>query len=145
MSDSKTDYDKHLEVANDIQATRDESWRYVEKMHYTIASGALALSITLLTFTKDIQCQWWIIASWILLVGAIVSNFISHLVSYNESNKAREEVFKRMSYGKEFVPTEINNIIGQHNCLIMWLNGISIITLVLGVICTLIFFIIQII
>ena len=145
MAVEQTDYEKHLEVANDIQATRDESWRYVEKMHYTIASGALALSITLLTFTDALQFVWLIVASWILLVIAIILNFISHLVSYKEADKTREEIFKRMSVGKEFVPAEINNIIGQHNCLIMWLNIISIITLIFGVICTLIFFIMQII
>lgn len=145
MAVEQTDYEKHLEVANDIQATRDESWRYVEKMHYTIASGALALSITLLTFTDALQFVWLIVASWILLVIAIILNFTSHLVSYKEADKTREEIFKRMSVGKEFVPAEINNIIGQHNCLIMWLNIISIITLIFGVICTLIFFIMQII
>lgn len=45
----KTDYDKYNEIAESIQSTRDESWKYVETLQYAIATGALALSITLLT------------------------------------------------------------------------------------------------
>lgn len=144
MGDNKTDYDKHLEVACSVEATRDESWRYVEKMQYAIASGALALSVTLLTFTDVVQCKWLIITSWILLVASILINFASHIVSYIASDTTREKMFDRIREGTPYEPNAINDIINKYNKPTMWLNIFSIVFLALGVIGLLIFFIIQI-
>lgn len=144
MCDSNINYEKHLEVARSVEATRDESWRYVERMQYAIASGALALSVTLLTFTDDVQCKWLIITSWILLVTSILINFASHIVSYIASDTTREKMFDRMREGTPYDPNAINDIINKYNKPTMWLNIISIVFLALGVIGLLIFFIIQI-
>lgn len=144
MGEVKTDYDKHLEVANNIEATRDESWRYVEKMQYAIASGALALSITLLTFTDVVQCKRLIVASWILLVASIIINFASHIVSYMASDTARKKMFDRMREDIPYEPNAINDIINKYNRYTVWMNIGSIATLIFGVVCTLVFFIIQI-
>lgn len=144
MSEVNSDYDKHLDVARSVEATRDESWQYVEKRLYAIASGALALSITLLTFTKPLQCQYLIISSWIFLVLSIVFNFISHIVSYKASDKAREEIFDRMRKNLPYEADAINDIINKGNKPIGWLNISSFITLAIGVIGALIFFIVQI-
>ena len=144
MSEAKSDYDKHLEVARSVEATRDESWRYVEKMQYAIASGALALSITLLTFTDAVQCKWLIVVSWVFLVASILMNFASHIVSYMASDTTREKIFDRMREDSPYEPNDINDIINRYNKPTMWLNIISIASLTLGVIGLLIFFIIQI-
>lgn len=143
MGEVKTDYDKHLEVANNIEATRDESWRNVEKMQYSIASGALALSITLLTFVEEVQCKWLIISSWVILVLSIVLNFVSHIVSYRVSNMAREEMFERMRSGVKYDVGAINESLNKHNKGIVSLNVASIVLLLLGVVGTLSFFIKQ--
>lgn len=144
MSEAKSDYDKHLEVARSVEATRDESWRYVEKMQYAIASGALALSITLLTFTDAVQCKWLIVVSWILLVASILINFASHIVSYVVSDTTREKMFDRMREDATYEPNDINDIINKGNKPIKGLNIASFVALVLGVSGVLTFFIIQI-
>ena len=144
MCEAKSDYDKHLEVARSVEATRDESWRYVEKMQYAIASGALALSITLLTFTDVVQCKEVIIASWILLVASIIINFASHIVSYMASDTTREKMFDRMREGTPYEPNAINDIINKYNKPTMLLNVSSIVLLMYGTIGLLAFFIIQI-
>ena len=144
MNNSKTDYDKHLEVARSVEATRDESWRYVEKMQYAIASGALALSVTLLTFTEAVQCKWLIVASWILLVTSIIINFTSHIVSYMASDTTREKMFDRMKEDTPYEPNAINDIINKYNTPTMLLNVSSIVLLMCGTIGLLAFFIIQI-
>ena len=144
MGEVKTDYDKHLEVANNIEATRDESWRNVEKMQYAIASGALALSITLLTFTEVIQCKWLIVLSWVFLVSSITLNFVSHIVSYKVANTAREDIFKRMRNDDKFDVDAINKSINKHNKWIVRFNIASIVTMLLGVLGVLSFFINQI-
>lgn len=144
MSEVNSDYDKHLDVARSIEATRDESWRYVEKMQYAIASGALALSVTLLTFTDVVQCKWLIIISWILLVASILINFASHIVSYIASDTTREKMFDRMREGTPYEPNAINDIINKYNKPTMLLNVSSIVLLMYGTIGLLAFFIIQI-
>lgn len=143
MGEVKTDYDKHLEVANNIEATRDESWRNVEKMQYAIASGALALSITLLTFTEVIQCKWLIVLSWVFLVSSIILNFVSHIVSYKVANTAREEMFERMRNDAKYDVDAINKSISKHNEWIVGFNVASIVTMLLGVVGVLSFFINQ--
>lgn len=144
MGEVKTDYDKHLEVANNIEATRDESWRNVEKMQYAIASGALALSITLLTFTEVIQCKWLIVLSWVFLVSSIILNFVSHIVSYKVANTAREEMFERMRNDAKYDVDAINKSINKYNKWIVGFNITSIVTMLLGVLGVLSFFINQI-
>ena len=144
MSEVNSDYDKHLDVARSVEATRDESWRYVEKMQYAIASGALALSVTLLTFTDVVQCKWLIIISWILLVASILINFASHIVSYIASDNTREKMFDRMREGTPYEPNAINDIINKYNKPTMLLNVSSIVLLMYGTIGLLAFFIIQI-
>ena len=143
MGEVETDYDKHLAVAKTVEATRDESWRSVEKMQYSIASGALALSITLLTFVEEVQCKWLIISSWVILVLSIVLNFVSHIVSYRVSNMAREEMFERMRSGVKYDVGAINESLNKHNKGIESLNVASIVLLLLGVVGTLSFFIKQ--
>lgn len=143
MGEVKMDYDKHLEVANNIEATRDESWRNVEKMQYAIASGALALSITLLTFTEVIQCKWLIVLSWVFLVSSIILNFVSHIVSYKVANTAREEMFERMRNDAKCDVDAINKSISKHNEWIVGFNVASIVTMLLGVVGVLSFFINQ--
>ena len=144
MSEVNSDYDKHLDVARSVEATRDESWRYVEKMQYAIASGALALSVTLLNFTDVVQCKWLIIISWILLVASILINFASHIVSYIASDNTREKMFDRMREGTPYEPNAINDIINKYNKPTMLLNVSSIVLLMYGTIGLLAFFIIQI-
>ena len=82
MTEENNDYNKYLDVTRSIGKTRKESWDYVEKRMYAIATGALALSITLLSFTFDkvngIHNKWLIITSWCCLVLSILVNFISH-------------------------------------------------------------------
>lgn len=142
----KTDSEKHLEIAKDIQSTQDESWRYVEKLQYAIASGALALSITLLTITIDkgqvIHCKCLIIASWICLVASILTNFISHIVSYIVSGCAIKNIYKRVEHNIKYAPSDLNtNVINKYNWIIKMFNILSIVLLAFGVIGILRFYI----
>lgn len=60
------------------------------------------------------------------------------------SNTAREKIFDRMRENAPYEVNEINDIINKYNRYTGWMNVASISTLIFGVICTLVFFIIQI-
>lgn len=145
MKLNESDYDKYLSIARDIQNTQDESWRYVEKRFYAIASGALALSITLLSTTaQDIHAKWLIVTSWIMLISSIIINLVSHIISYNGSNKTLKEIYIKIEQNKPFNDKDINTVINKHNHTISILNFASIISLILGTIGMVAFFIDQI-
>ena len=145
MKLNESDYDKYLSIARDIQNTQDESWRYVEKRFYAIASGARALSITLLSTTaQDIHAKWLIVTSWIMLISSIIINLVSHIISYNGSNKTLKEIYIKIEQNKPFNDKDINTVINKHNHTISILNFASIISLILGTIGMVAFFIDQI-
>ena len=148
MELDKNDYDQYISVARDIQNSQDESWIYVEKRFYAIASGALALSITLLSTTTNttqgIHAKWMIVTSWILLTLSIIINFVSHIIVHNRSNKTLKDIYIRIEQNKPFNDKEINTVINKHNRTISILNLVSIISLILGTIGMVAFFIDQI-
>lgn len=144
----KTDYDKYNDVADKISTTRDESWKYVETLQYAIATGSLALSITLITIVIDqeqeINNKWLIIASWICLTFSIVANFISHIISYVCSGNAKSNIYKRMENGDRYDPNYLNCMIQKYNTRIVGVNIFSIIIMLFGVLGILVFYICQI-
>lgn len=145
---AKSDYEQHLEVVNRIEETRKESWDYVEKRLYAIATGTLALSITLLTLNIEqgahISCPKLIVASWICLVSSIILNFVSHIISYINTGLARNRIFDKIEQNKRYDPKCINKIIYKYNSLTVVFNVLSIIILLAGVIGVLLFYIYQI-
>ena len=149
MTDNNNDYEKYLDVTSSIRKVRNESWDYVEKRMYAIATGALALSITLLSLTFDkgdgIHCKCLIISSWCSLVLSILINFISHYISYTEAGEAIKKIYSIMKRGYRYSPKLVNIIIDKHNCITKCFNIISLITLTLGVCGILAFYIIEIV
>lgn len=149
MEQCKQDYELHNEVAEDIKKTNDESWIYVEKRLYAIASGALALSITLLTTTidtaKSVPYKWLIIISWICLVLTILINFASHIVSYIVSRQTQEDIYKKMEQNIAYNAKEIDTTIRERNRKVEYLNFASIVFLTLGIIGIVCYFILQLI
>ncbi|MBR4037692.1 MAG: hypothetical protein IKJ02_03945 [Tidjanibacter sp.] len=141
MEVTKTDYDKYLDLSKLFQVNSEESWQYVEKRIYAIASGALALSITLLsTSHTETFCKWLIILSWILLCITIMINFFSHIVSYKSSRRLVEEIHKKMRSNASYDVEDLNKIRMQYNKPIMILNITPFFALFSGVICMIVFF-----
>ena len=140
------DYTKFESTAKEITSVQTESWRYVEKLQYAIASGALALSITLLTLVQDdiTYCKNLLVWSWILLTLSIIINFISHIVSYCCSEHIIRRIYKKMRDKEEFIYNDINKLIRIGNVPIFIMNILSIISLIVGVILVLRFYIAQI-
>ena len=148
MEQKESDYDKYLKVIIDTQNTLDESWRYVEKRFYAIASGALALSITLISTTisttHDIHSKWLIITSWILLTLSIIINLVSHIISYQSSDKTIKDLHDKIKKNEPFDTDKINEMINKYNDRISLFNLASIFCLILGIIVMIAFFIYQI-
>lgn len=140
------DYTKFESTAKEITSVQTESWRYVEKLHYAIASGALALSITLLTLVQEdiTYCKNLLVWSWILLTLSIIINFISHIVSYCCSEHIIRRIYKKMRDKEEFIYNDVNKLIRIGNVPIFIMNILSIISLIVGVILVLRFYIAQI-
>ena len=149
MTDNNNDYEKYLEVTSSIRKVRNESWGYVEKRMYAIATGALALSITLLSLTFDkgdgIHCKCLIISSWCSLVLSILVNFLSHYISYTETGDAIKDIYKLIEENQKYEPKTINEIIDNHNSITKYLNVFSMFTLAFGVCGILSFYIIEIV
>lgn len=149
MKEENNDYEKYLEVTSSIRKVRNESWDYVEKRMYTIASGALAISITLLSLTYDkgvgTHCKCLLITSWVLLVVTILVNFYSHYISYIEAGDAIKDIYKLIEENRKYEPKTINEIIDRRNSVIKYLNLSCLITLTLGVCGILAFYIIEIV
>lgn len=140
------DYTKFESTAKEITSVQTESWRYVEKLQYAIASGALALSITLLTLVQDdiTYCKNLLVWSWILLTLSIIINFISHIVSYCCSEHIIRRIYKKMRDKEEFIYNDVNKLIRIGNVPILIMNILSITLLIVGVILVLRFYIAQI-
>lgn len=149
MKLNDSDYNKYLKIVSDIQSTQDESWRYVEKRLYAIASGTLALSITLLSTTINttmiVHSKWLIIISWIFLTFSIIINLLSHIISHNSSSQTIKYIYGRMVKNAPFDSDKINAVINKHNRIITYSNLASIICLTFGIIGMVAFFIDQII
>ena len=141
------DYEKYLDTVASIRKVRSESWGYVEKPIYAIATGALALSITLLSFTYDkangIHCKWLLVLSWGLLVATILVNFYSHYISFVKAGNAIKDIYKLIEENREYEPKTINEIIDKHNSITKWFNIVPLLTLAFGVCGILLFFIIE--
>ncbi len=140
------DYERFNSTVKEIVSVQTDSWRYVEKLQYAIASGALALSITLLTLVQDdiTYCKNLLVWSWILLTSSIIINFISHLVSYCCSEHIIRRIYKKMSNKEEFRYKDVDKLISKGNIPIFIMNILSIISLIVGVILVLRFYIAQI-
>lgn len=143
MQEEVENYKKYLDVVKEVQKTEKESWRFIEDRLYAIASGALALSITLLTFVKEIHHAWIIVLAWILLAASIIFNLVSHKQAYNASIYVKESIFDKIKKNELFNEAEINTIISEQNANVERHNKISLWSLYVGVSFTLIFFIIQ--
>ena len=140
------DYERFNSAVKEIVSVQTDSWRYVEKLQYAIASGALALSITLLTLVQDdiTYCKNLLVWSWILLTLSIIINFISHIVSYCCSEHIIRRIYKKMRDKEEFIYNDVNKLIRIGNVPILIMNILSITLLIVGVILVLRFYIAQI-
>ncbi len=147
VEEFNSDYNEYLKVVQDIQTTQNESWKSVERLLYAIASGALALSITLLTVIIDngakIHCKGIVIISWFALIASILANLYSHYKSYNATKSAISQIFSMMSSGVGYDPEKINCIINKENTSIRLLNTITIISLGVGIVGIFVFHVIQ--
>lgn len=70
--------------------------------------------------------------------------FISHIISYTNSGKAKSIIYEKMANGDKYNPSFINNIIYKYNTSITVVNILSIVVMFLGVLGILAFYICQI-
>lgn len=123
------------EFRNAVYETKSKSQDDFEKYINLIASGGLALTIAF--FDKIVQiniaiCLYIIVFGWFLLVLTLLLNLISHFksVKYNELTILE---INAKEYDKVFDNVE------KRNKIINKLNGISLISLIAGVILIIIF------
>jgi len=123
------DRDKIIEAINDSQD-------HFEKNLVYLSAGSLALSIGFVEkFAKQnpVNYNWLIIISWLLLAFTLLLNLASHLISVDNSSKAREEIDKDIPY------EDLYANITQRNNKMRKINWITFIFFALGVVTSVIY------
>ncbi|MBP1646539.1 MAG: hypothetical protein H6Q16_2117 [Bacteroidetes bacterium] len=130
MSDYSDEYrDKIQEI---VSKSEDD----FDKKILTIASGALAISFSFISFLVSINnCKWLLIIGWFLLIICIFTNLFSHLSSKRNAQKTIED----LDNGKPEDEDNVRCNIIKRNKRINLINLLSVIFLLVGVLLIIIF------
>lgn len=124
---SQQDYHEERKILIDAER---EAARSLDKAMITLSAGALALSITLV---RDIAShpasKWLMFVAWGLFVGALVTTLVSFLCSQSGMRRQRE-IIDAYRLGREGAREQKN----PWRTLINWLNWISVVCFIAGVI-----------
>jgi len=118
------------EFRNSVHTTKSKSQDDFEKYINLLASGGLAITIAFFDKIVNIKESIYIrliVCGWILLVLTLLINLISHYFSISYSERTIGEINKKQ-YDDVFINVE------KRNKVLNVLNGISITTLILGII-----------
>lgn len=123
------------EFRNSVYETKSKSQDDFEKYINVIASGGLAITIAFFDKVVDIHKSTYIsliIIGWILLVLTLLTNLISHYLSISHAQQTIDEINEK-KYDDVFI-----NVKKRNGCIKI-LNGISIGSLIIGIIFIIIF------
>lgn len=130
MSDYSDDYREKIQEI--VSKSEDD----FDKKILTIASGALAISFSFISFLVKVDhCKWMLIIGWILLIICIFINLFSHLASKRNAQKTIDELDK----GTHEYEDKIRHNITKRNKCINQINLLSLIFLLVGVLLIIIF------
>jgi hypothetical protein len=122
------DRDKIIEAINDSQ-------NHFEKNLVYLSAGSLALSIGFIekiAKQNSVNCKWLIIISWLLLALTLLLNLASHLISVENSSKAREEIDLDLPGQVLYANiTQRNNKMRKINWITFFLFALGVITSVI--------------
>jgi hypothetical protein len=114
----------------------NESQSDFEKNLVYLSSGALAISIGFVENIIDLKSAaylWLLIVSWGCLAVALILNLATHLISVNNSTKARREMDEGLKY--KVLIKQIND----RNKIMRILNWVTFTLFALGVLFTVVF------
>jgi hypothetical protein len=115
--------DKIIEAISDSQS-------HFEKNLVFLSAGSLALSIGFVekfAQQNSANCNWLIIFSWLFLAGTLLLNLASHLISVENSSKAREEMDKDLPYDDLYANiTNRNNAMRKINWTTFYLFALGV-------------------
>ncbi len=114
----------------------NESQSDFEKNLVYLSSGALAISIGFVEKIIDLKFAsylWLLIVSWGSLAAALILNLATHLISVNNSTKARREMDEGLKY--KVLIKQIND----RNKFMRILNWVTFTLFALGVLFTVVF------
>lgn len=125
-----------VEFRKSVYETKSKSEDDFEKYITLIASGALALSLTLidkLVPIKDASYIWLLVVGWCLFSVTLFINLLSHFLSKMYSEKTISEVDTGLE--KDIILKNIDSRNSKIDCL----NIISIISIFLGILSIILF------
>jgi len=120
---------------NSVYETKSKSQDDFEKYINVLASGGLAITITFFDKIVDIHaaiCVFLIVLGWVLLIATLLSNLISHYLSISYAQKTIDEINEK-KYDDVFTN------VTKRNKRIRVLNGLSIGTLIIGIVSIIVF------
>jgi hypothetical protein len=123
------------EFRNSVYETKSKSQDDFEKYINVLASGGLAITIAFFDKIVDIHKSTYIfliIIGWVLLVTTLLTNLISHYLSISYAQKTINEINEK-KYDDVFT-----NVKKRNKCINI-LNGLSIGTLITGIVSIIIF------
>ena len=115
-----------------LEKVKENSEKDYEKNLIYITAGTLVLSITFVekvTPLPEAIEVWMIITSWALLSASIGLNLISHWLSIRQA-----ETLNKLVIDKDIEESEINKWIDKKNKPINFLNGLTLLTVLFGII-----------
>lgn len=139
--DTELKKEYYEECLNVVRTNKRESEKDFESKITYIAAGAIALSIAI--YPSLGKCNKWImIVAWILLIAALLTNLFSLMYNKEKCNKLdkeiREQIFNNNNNYKDYT-----SIIENTNRNIKIINYITIANMLIGLICLIIYLIIN--
>ena len=121
------------------QDTVDESSTLIENRTYEIASGGLALSLTVLSYldTKGRVPEgwrWMPIVIWICFTICIILHYWSHFVSRRSAERTRDKIGKMIREAENYDAERINSVAYKEERYLRIINILTPTFLMLGVI-----------
>jgi hypothetical protein len=127
------------EFRNSVYETKSKSQDDFEKYINVLASGGLAITIAFFDKIVDIHsaiCVFLIVLGWVLLVATLLSNLVSHYLSISYAQNTIDEINEK-KYDDVFTNVK------KRNTCIKFLNGLSIVALIIGIVSIIVFVIIN--
>lgn len=129
------------EYREQLQSVVDKSEDEFEKKLIYIAAGALGLSFTFISDIVDIAPStilWALLVGWIMLIGCICLNLVSHMSSKNKANKTINDI-DTFIIADTNDDADLRNKIDKRNKNTDIMNYTTIGMLIFGIICIVFF------
>ncbi len=137
---TEEDYKSYLNIRADAESVIEKSSKILDTRTYTTATGALGLSIAILTYIgDDVVCVWLLYASWVLIAISLLLDTYSHITAKSKAHKVVASIDNMICKDEEFNHQNVTEIITKHNKDTRILNWLIFGTLWLGITVMIIF------